>query len=111
MRQDIMNNLGKLFSGIIDVIKITYYTPKSHDVIKFTMLGHEIQEENGLITVYDNRENNNQMIPKTVNIDPLAVDFVTYEDEQDGSLGIYGRSMVIKMTDGSRIEMATMGMG
>lgn len=111
MREDIINSLDKLFSGTIDTIKVTYYTPKSHDVIKFTMFGHEIREENELITVYDNRENNNQMIPKTVNIDPLAVDFVTYEDEQDGSLGIYGRSMVIKMNDGSRIEMATMGMG
>ena len=111
MRQNIINSLNKLFSGSIDSIKITYYTPKSHDVVKFTMLGHEIREENELITVYDNRENNNQMIPKTVNIDPLAVDDVTYDDDQDGSLGIYGRSMVIRMTDGSRIEMATMGMG
>lgn len=111
MRQNIINCLEKLFSGSIDLIKITYYTPKSHDVIKFTMFGHGIREENGLITVYDNSENNNQIIPKTVNIDPLAVDDVTYRDDQDDSLGIYGRSVVIYMIDGSRIEMATMGMG
>lgn len=111
MRQNIIDSLDKLFSGSIDSIKITYYTPKSHDVIKFTMLGHGIKEENRLITVYDDKENSNQMIPKTVNIDPLAVDDVTYDDDQDNEMGIYGRSMVIKMTDGSRIEMATMGMG
>ncbi len=110
MRQNIIDSLDKLFSGSIDLIKITYYTPKSHDVIKFTMLGHEIKEDEGLITVFDDRDNG-YITSKEVNIDPLAVDFVTYEDEQDGSLGIYGRSMVIKMTDGSRIEMATMGMG
>ena len=110
MRQNIIDSLDKLFSGSIDLIKITYYTPKSHDVIKFTMLGHEIKEDEGLITVFDDRDNG-YITSKEVNIDPLAVDFVTYEDEQDGSFGIYGRSMVIKMTDGSRIEMATMGMG
>lgn len=110
MRQNIIDSLDKLFSGSIDLIKITYYTPKSHDVIRFTMLGHEIKEDEGLITVFDDRDNG-YITSKEVNIDPLAVDFVTYEDEQDGSLGIYGRSMVIKMTDGSRIEMATMGMG
>ena len=111
MRQNIINSLDKVFSGSIDSIKITYYTPKSHDVIKFTMLGHEIREENGLITVYDNRENSNQMIPKTGNIDPLAVDYGTYDDDQDNEMGIYGRSMVIRMNDGSRIEMVTVGMG
>lgn len=111
MRQTIINSLDKLFSGSIDLIKITYYTPKSHDIIKFTMFGHEIREENGLITVYDDREHNDQIIPKTVNIDPLAVDDVTYQDNQDDNLGIYERNVVVKMTDGSRIEMATMGMG
>lgn len=111
MRQNIIDSLNKLFSGTIDVIRVTYYTPKSHDVIKFTMLGHEIQEENGLITVCDDRDNNSQIIPKTVNIDPLAVDSVIYEDDQDDELGIYGRSAVIRMNDGSRIELATMGMG
>lgn len=111
MRQNIINNLNKLFSGTIDTIKITYYTPKFHDVIKFTMFGHGIREENGLITVYDDREHNDQIIPKTVNIDPLAVDDVTYDDNQNGSLGIFERNVVVKMTDGSRIEMATMGMG
>lgn len=111
MRKAIIDSLNKLFSGTIDTIKVTYYTPKSHDVIKFTMFGHEIREENGLITVYDNSENNNQMNPKIVNIDPLAVDDVTYDDNQSGSLGIYERNVVIRMTDRSRIEMATMGMG
>ena len=111
MRQNIINSLNKLFSGTIDTIKVTYYTPKSHDVIKFTMFGHEIQEENGLITVYDDREHTNQIIPKTVNIDPLAVDDITYDDNQNRSLGIYERNVVVKMIDGSRIEMATMGMG
>jgi len=45
MRQNIIDSLNKLFSGTIDTVKVTCSTPKSHDVIKFIMLGHEIQEE------------------------------------------------------------------
>lgn len=111
MRQNIISSLGKLFSGTIDTVQVTYSTPKSHDVIKFSMLGHEIQEENGLITIYDNRENDNQMVPKTVNIDPLAVDDVTYEDDMTDEMGIYERSIVVKMNDGSQIKFGTVGMG
>ncbi len=109
MRQNIIDSLNKLFSGIIDTIKVTYYTPKSHDVIKFTMLGHEIQEEDGLITVFDDKDNHT--IPKMVNIDPSAVDSVTYKDDRADELGIYSRNVVIRMEDMSKIELCTVGMG
>jgi len=109
MRQNIIDSLKKLFSGTVDIIKIVYHTPKSHDVIKFTMLGHEIQEEDGLITVYDDRDN--QTMPKMVNIDPLAVDSVTYEDNKADELGIHSRNVIIRMTDKGWIELGTMGMG
>jgi len=109
MRQNIIDSLNKLFSGIIDVIKVTCSTPKSHDVIKFTMLGHEIQEEDGLITVYDDKDN--QTIPKMVNIDPLVVNSVTYEDNKADELEIHSRHVIIRMEDMSKIELYTVGMG
>lgn len=109
MRQNIIDSLEKLFSGTIDTIKVTCHTPKSHNVIQFEMLGHVIQEGDGLITVYDDKDNHS--MPKTVNIDPSVVDSVMYTDDKADSLVIYQRNMVISMKDESRIEMCTMGMG
>ena len=109
MRQTIINNLNKLFSGDIDTIKISYNTPRLHDVMKFTLHGHEIHEENDLITVYDDKDK--QSIPKTVNIDPLMVKEVTYEDGKADGLGIYGKKVVISMSDGGEILMETVAMG
>lgn len=109
MKQNIINSLNKLFSGIIDTIKITYYTPDSHDIMKFAMLGHEIREDDGLITVFDDKDN--QFMQKTVNIDPSMVGAVIYSDGNEDGLEIYEKYVVIRMKDESRIEMCTMGMG
>ena len=109
MRQNIVNNLNRLFAGGIDTVKVTYHTSNSYDVIKFEMLGHEIIEENDMITVYDNKDS--QSIPKSVNIEPLMVREVTYEDGKTDGMGIYRKSVVIDMMDGSRIEMETVGIG
>jgi len=109
MRQNIIDSLRKLFSGTIDVIRVTYHAPKSHGVIKFIMLGHEIQEADGLITVYDDRDN--QTMPKMVNIDPSVVDSVTYQDDKADELGIYSRHVIIRMEDKGWIELYTVGMG
>lgn len=110
MRQNIISNLNKLFSSPIDTIKVTYHTPKSHDVIRFTMLGHGIKEDDGIITVYDDKDNGH-ITSKEVNIDSLAVDSVTYEDGMSDGMGISGRDVAIRMADGSRIEFKTVGMG
>lgn len=107
MRQNIINNLNKLFSGTIDVIKITYYAPDSHDVIKFVMHGHEIREEDGLITVYDDKDG--QSMPKTVNIDSSMVEDVTYEDGKADGMGIFRKKVVISMKDGGELELSTVG--
>lgn len=108
MRQNIINNLNKLFSGTIDTLRITYHTPKSKDVIKFTMLGHRIMEEDGVITVQDDKDG--QTIPKTVNIDSSEVEDITYEDDRADGVGIFRKKVVISMRDGGEIEMATVGM-
>lgn len=110
MREDIINNLNKLFSGSIDTVKVTYHATKSHDVIRFTMLGHGIKEDDGLITVFDDKDNDH-ITSKEVNIDPLAVDSVTYEDDTSDGMGISGRDVAIRMADGSMIEFRTVGMG
>ena len=109
MRQNIINSLSRLFSGCNDVIKVTYCTPDSHDVMKFAMLGHGIREEDGLITIYDDKDSHSMQ--KTVNIDPSIVGSVTYSDGSKDGLGIYEKCMVIGMKDESRIEISTMGMG
>lgn len=109
MKQTIINNLDKLFSGPNDTLKIAYHTPKSKDAIKFTMLGHKMMEEDGLITVYDDKDG--QSMPKTVNIDSSIVEDITYEDGNSDGLGIYGKKVVICMSDGSRILMETVAMG
>lgn len=108
MRQNIIDNLNKLFSGIIDTLRITYHTPKSKDVIKFTMLGHRIMEEDGVITVQD--DSDGQTMPKTVNIDSSLVEDITYEDDRVDGVGIFRKKLVISMKDEGEIEMATVGM-
>jgi len=62
-----------------------------------------------LITVYDDRDN--QAMPKMVNIDPSAVDSVTYQDDKADELEIHSRHVIIRMEDMSKIELCTMGMG
>lgn len=108
MRQNIMDNLNKLFSGTIGTLKIAYHTPKSKDAIKFTMLGHRIMEEDGVITVQD--DSDGQPMPKTVNIDSSIVEDIKYEDNRIDGIGIYRKKLVISMRDGGEIEMATVGM-
>lgn len=103
-----MDNLNKLFSGTIDTLKITYHTPKSKDVIKFTMLGHRIMEEDGVITVQDDKDS--QPMPKTVNIDSSLVEDIAYEDDRVDGVGIFRKKVVISMRDGGEIEMDTVGM-
>ncbi len=87
MRQNIMKNLNKLFSGTIDTLRITYHTPKSKDVIKFTMLGHRIMEEDGVIILQDDKDGHS--MPKAVNIDSSMVEDITYEDDRVHGMGIY----------------------
>ena len=109
MRQNIMDNLNKLFSGTNDTLRITYHTPKSKDAIKFTMLGHKIMEEDDMITVYDDKDG--QSMPKTVNIDSSMVEDVAYEDGKADGMGIYGKKVVISMKGGGEILMETVAMG
>lgn len=108
MRQNIMKNLNKLFSGQNDTLKIAYHTPKSKDVIKFTMLRHRMTEEDGMIIIQDDKDN--QSLPKTVSIDSSAVESVTYEDGKADGIGIFGKKVVISMKDGGEIELSTVGM-
>lgn len=108
MSQNIMDNLNKLFSGTNDTLKIAYHTPKSKDVIRFTMLGHRVMEEDGVITVQD--DSDGQSMPKTVNIDSSEVEDITYEDDRVGGVGIFRKKVVISMRDGGEIEMTTVGM-
>lgn len=109
MVQVIMKNLNRLFSSNISMVKVTYHTSKIKDAIKFTMLGHKMMEEDGMITVYDDKDG--QSMPKTVNIDSAMVEDVAYEDGKADGLGIYGKKVAICMSDGSRILMETVAMG
>lgn len=106
MRQDILSKLNKLFSGTIDTIKVTCRSSKLQEIMKFEMLGHEIEEDGNAIKVSDDT-GNGFFSPKTVTIDPTEVKTVTYED---GS-GIHCRNMVIMMKDGNRIELETVAFG
>lgn len=110
MKENIINSLKKLFSGATGAIKVTYRTSKSHDIIKFDMLEHQITEENGIITVYDGKDSQT-CAPKTITIDPLEVDSVVYKDDKSDSQKISSRNVVICMVDKSRIELGTMAIG
>lgn len=109
MRQNIMDKLNELFSGITDTVKVTCYAGGSQEVIKFEMLEHKITEENGIIKIIDGSDNRFFM-PKTVSINPSTVDSVTYEDGNDGSR-IYSRKLAVNLKDGNRIELATVAFG
>ena len=109
MRQNIIDSLIRLFSDNIDVLKVTFHTAGSHNAVKFAMHGHGIQEEDGLVTVYDDKDS--QPMPKTVSIDPSMAEDVTYTDGRTDGMGIYEKSVVIGMKDGSWSEMATVGIG
>lgn len=108
MRQTIINNLNKLFSGPNDTLKIAYHTPKSKDVIKFTMLRNRMTEEDGMITVQDDKDSG--FMPKTVSIDTSTVESVTYEDGKADGIGIFGKKVVISLKGGGEIELSTVGM-
>lgn len=110
MRENIIKNLKKLFSGATGVIKVTYYTNQLQDIIKFDMLGHRISEDNGIIIIYDDKDNQ-IYAPKTIAIDPLTVNSVVYEDDKSDSQRISSRNVVIHMVDKSRIELGTMAIG
>lgn len=110
MKQNIMDKLNRLFSGITDSIKVTYYTSKSKEIMKFEMLEHEIAEENGTIRIVDVSDNR-CFTPKTVVIDLANVDSVTYENDKTNGTGIHCRSLVINLKDKSRIEMETVAFG
>lgn len=105
-----MDKLNRLFSGITDSIKVTYYTSKSKEIMKFEMLEHEIAEENGTIRIVDVSDNR-CFTPKTVVIDLANVDSVTYENDKTNGTGIHCRSLVINLKDKSRIEMETVAFG
>ena len=108
MRQNIMKNLNKLFSGPNDTLRITYHTPKSKDVIKFTMLRHRITEEDGMIIIQDDKDSG--FMPKTMNIDSSMVEDITYEDDRVDGVGIFRKKVIISMRDGGEIELSTVGM-
>lgn len=110
MRQNVLDKLNELFSGITDSIKVTYYTSESQEVIKFEMLEHKIAEENGTIRIIDVSDNR-FFTPKTVIIDLANVDSVTYEDDKTDGSGIHCRSLIINLKDQGRIELETVAFG
>lgn len=110
MKENIINSLNKLFSGATGAIKVTYHTSRSHDIIKFDMLGHQITEDNGVIIVCDDKDSQT-CVPKTITIDPLTVDSVVYKDDKSDSQRISSRNVVICLADKSRIELGTMAIG
>lgn len=105
-----MDKLNRLFSGVTDTIKITYYTSKSKEIIKFEMLEHEITEENGIIRIVDDTDNR-FFTPKTVIIEKSMVGSVTYGSDKADDLGIHYRNLVINLKDQSRIELETVAFG
>ena len=56
MKQNILDKLHRLFSGTTDTVKITYYTSKSQETMKFEMLEHKISEEKGIIRIIDDTD-------------------------------------------------------
>lgn len=110
MKQNIMDKLNRLFSGITDSIKVTYYTSKSKEIMKFEMLEHEIAEENGTIRIVDVSDNR-FFTPKTVIIDLANVDSVTYENDKTNNTGIHWRSLIINLKDQGMIELETVAFG
>lgn len=50
-------------------------------------------------------------MPGIVNIDPVMVKDVTYEDGKTDGMGIYGKKVDISMKDGGEIMMKTMEIG
>lgn len=110
MRQNILDNLHSLFSGVTDTIKITYYNSKSKEIMKFEMSGHEIIEENGTVRIVDDIDTR-FFTPKTVTIDPSEVGNVTYENDRAEGSGIHCRNLVINLKDKSRIELETVAFG
>ena len=107
MKENIITKLEKLFSGATGAIKVTYRTSRLQDIIKFDMLGHQITEENGIITVCDDKDSQ-AYAPKTITIDPMAVDSVVYEDDRSNSQKICSRNVIIHMADKSQIQLCTM---
>lgn len=110
MRQNILDNLHSLFSGVTDTIKITYYNSKSQEIMKFEMSGHEITEENGTVRIVDDIDTR-FFTPKTVTIDPSEVGNVTYENDRAEGSEIHCRNLVINLKDKSRIELETVAFG
>ena len=110
LKQNILDKLHRLFDGITDAIKVTYYASKSQEIMKFEMLGHNITEENGVIRIIDDSDIR-FFTPKTVIIDLSNVKSVTYESDKTDDKGIHYRNVTVMMKDGNRIEMETVAFG
>jgi len=110
LKQKIIDKLHRLFNGTTDTIKVTYYTSKSKEIIKFEMLGHKITEENGIIRLIDDSDTR-FFTPKTVIIEKSMVSSITYENDKTDDLGIHCRNLVINLKDKSRIELETVAFG
>ena len=110
LKQNILDKLHRLFDGITDAIKVTYYASKSQEIMKFEMLGHNITEENGVIRIIDDSDIR-FFTPKTVIIDLSNVKSVTYESDKTTDIGIHCRNVTVMMKDKSRIELETVAFG
>lgn len=74
------------------------------------MLGHQIQEENGMIKIIDDTDNG-AFTKKTIIINPSDVQSVTYENDKSDDVIIYRRKVTVRMDDQSRIELSTSVIG
>lgn len=110
MGQDILSKLHRLFSGTIDTVKVTYRSSKSKETMKFEMLGHKIEKENGTIRIIDDTETR-FFTPKTVIIEKSMVSSVTYGRDKSDDSGIHCRKLAVNQKDKSRIEMETVAFG
>ena len=110
MKQNILDKLHRLFDGITDAIKVTYYASKSQEIMKFEMLGHNITEENGVIRIIDDSDIR-FFTPKTVIIDLSNVGSVTYESDKTNDTGIQCRNVTVMMKDWNRIELENVAFG